>query len=93
MAYTYLVTEKATGATQLIEASSPSIAIADVAEQAFTAERVSGGALAILSKSMTVRKVGGTRNPAPAPAGDPPAGDPPATDENKPAAAGGKAGK
>lgn len=82
MTYTYLVTNKTTGETELIEASSPSIAIADAADKVFSAERVQGGALAILSKSMTVRKVTGTRNPtpapAPAPAGEaPPAGDPP----------------
>lgn len=86
MAYTYLVTQKEGGAQQLVEASSPSIAIADVAGDAYTAERVDGHVLALLSKSMTVRKVGKAADPAPA-------GDPPAADADKPDELGGKAGK
>lgn len=97
MAYTYLVTNSATGEQQLVEASSPSIAIADAAEKSFTAERVQGGALAILAKSMPVRKVGGTRNPAPAASAPAAAGEPaggePAAEPNKSEKPDGKAGK
>lgn len=69
MAYTYLITEKKGGAQQLVEASSPSVAIADVAGDAYTAERVDGNVKALLAKTMPVRKVG-------AKAGEQPAGDP-----------------
>lgn len=59
MAYKYLVTAKQGGAQQLVEASSPSIAIADVAADAYTAERVSDSVATLLEKSVgKVRKVG-----------------------------------
>lgn len=84
MTYTHLLTNKDTGEQQLVEASSPSIAIAEAAAETFTAERLRGGALALLAKSMPVRKAGVRAAPTPEPGpGVPPCADPPATSEDK----------
>jgi hypothetical protein len=41
MAYKYLIKDKASGKKRLVEASSPAVAIAHVAKDGFSAERVS----------------------------------------------------
>lgn len=71
--YHYLVTDKASGQQHLAEASSPSVAIADAAAEKFTAERVDGGVLKLLKKTVPVRRVGkpaepGTKEPGKEPA-------------------------
>lgn len=48
MAYKYLVTEKAGGKKRLVEASSPANAIAHVAKDGFTTERVSDAVAGML---------------------------------------------
>lgn len=72
MAYAYLVKQKSTGKRQLLEASSPSIAIAEAAKDDFTAQRVEGEVLDMLRDSLPLVKVGRDATPA---AGDPPADD------------------
>lgn len=61
--YHYLVKNKISGDRHLAEASSPSVAIADAAADAFTAERVDGEVLAMLKESLAVKRIG--REPAP----------------------------
>lgn len=52
MSYAYLVTEKATGKQQLVEASSPSVAVSAVAGAAYETQRVEGPVLATLAKAL-----------------------------------------
>ncbi len=52
MSYCYLVNKKGTQKQQLVEASSPSVAIAHVAGQDFTAQRVDGAVLAALKTTL-----------------------------------------
>ena len=71
MAYKYLVTARAGGKKRLIEASSPANAIAHVAKDDFTTERVSDAVAGMIG--LPVEKV----------TADKPAGDPPAQDADK----------
>lgn len=62
MAYKYLVTDKASGSKRLIEASSPANAIAHVAKDGFTTERISDAVAGMLG--LPVEKVTEGRSPA-----------------------------
>lgn len=62
MAYKYLVTEKASGNKRLIEASSPANAVAHVAKDGFTTERISDAIADMIG--LTLEKVTGDK-PAP----------------------------
>jgi len=55
MAYKYVITPKDGGEKRLIEASSPAVAIAHVAKDGFTAERVSDAVADMIG--LTVEKV------------------------------------
>lgn len=57
--YIYMVKNKETGTTQLIEASSPANAIAYCAKENFTAQRVDGAVLDALKMSMAVESIKG----------------------------------
>lgn len=66
MAYKYLVTEKASGNKRLIEASSPANAVAHVAKDGFTTERISD-AIADMIGLKLEKVTGGTPAAEPAP--------------------------
>ena len=62
MAYKYLVTEKASGKKRLVEASSPANAVAHVAKDGFTTERVSDGVAEMIG--LPLEKVTASAAPA-----------------------------
>lgn len=68
MAYKYLVTARAGGKKRLIEASSPANAIAHVAKNDFTTERVSDAVAGMIG--LPVEKVTADKPAVPEPAGD-----------------------
>ena len=68
MAYKYLVTEKTGGKKRLIEASSPANAVAHVAKDGFTTERISDAVAEMIG--IPLEKVTGEK-PAPEAAPEP----------------------
>lgn len=85
MAYAYLVTDKATKKKMLVEASSPSVAVAHVAADAYTTQRVEGAVLESLADVLGQPVKASKRNdekpdsvPAQEPANNQGAGKPPA---------------
>lgn len=69
MAYKYLVTEKAGGKKRLVEASSPANAVAHVAKDGFTTERVSDGVAEMIG--LPLEKVTADKPTATEPAAEP----------------------
>lgn len=69
MAYKYLITEKTGGKKRLVEASSPAVAIAHVAKDGYTVERVSDAVAGMIG--LTIEKVTPEKEtPTPAPTPD-----------------------
>lgn len=77
--YHYLTTNEHTKKQELVQCSSPSVAIARAAGDTITAERVDGKVLELLKKDMPVHTLGKAKEAQPASAGDA-AGDGEATE-------------